>query len=211
MLWLWTWSTSTDVHWLLFFFFFFRKKRPCHFETFPFLICTEICSPCCYAVTFECTLFACLLQSRPASCLCFHSAGVGRTGTFIVIDSMIDMMHVEQRVDVFGFVSRIREQRCQLIQTDVRTDPLWPVVCEADSSARRSGPSKNKQTLGKQSRLCGEILFQTRTTSSLSSIASFFSSSDAVLLHLPGTPGVLSLWGHRARCVFSGGSPAQAS
>ncbi len=60
----------------------------------------------------------------PSSCLCFHSAGVGRTGTFIVIDSMIDMMHMEQRVDVFGFVSRIREQRCQLIQTDVSFDPV---------------------------------------------------------------------------------------
>lgn len=47
------------------------------------------------------------------------SAGVGRTGTFIVIDAMIDMMHAEQKVDVFGFVARIREQRSQLIQTDV--------------------------------------------------------------------------------------------
>uniref|UniRef100_A0A8C7KGE4 protein-tyrosine-phosphatase n=1 Tax=Oncorhynchus kisutch TaxID=8019 RepID=A0A8C7KGE4_ONCKI len=47
------------------------------------------------------------------------SAGVGRTGTFIVIDAMVDMMHVEQRLDVFGFVTRIREQRSQLVQTDV--------------------------------------------------------------------------------------------
>lgn len=54
---------------------------------------------------------------RFALCLC--SAGVGRTGTFIVIDAMIDMMHAEQKVDVFGFVSKIREQRSQLIQTDV--------------------------------------------------------------------------------------------
>lgn len=54
---------------------------------------------------------------RFASCLC--SAGVGRTGTFIVIDAMIDMMYAEQKVDVFGFVSKIREQRSQLIQTDV--------------------------------------------------------------------------------------------
>lgn len=51
--------------------------------------------------------------------LCPCSAGVGRTGTFIVIDAMIDMMHAEQKVDVFGFVSKIREQRSQLIQTDV--------------------------------------------------------------------------------------------
>ena len=62
------------------------------------------------------------------SCLLvpLRSAGVGRTGTFIVIDSMIDMMHMEQRVDVFGSVSRIREQRCQLIQTDVSVDPSRP-------------------------------------------------------------------------------------
>lgn len=35
-----------------------------------------------------------------------------------MIDAMIDMMHAEQKVDVFGFVSRIREQRSQLVQTE---------------------------------------------------------------------------------------------
>lgn len=40
---------------------------------------------------------------------------------------MIDMTHAEQKVDVFGFVSRIREQRSQLIQTDVRR-PLPPCL-----------------------------------------------------------------------------------
>ncbi|XP_028460041.1 receptor-type tyrosine-protein phosphatase epsilon [Perca flavescens] len=58
------------------------------------------------------------------------SAGVGRTGTFIVIDSMIDMMHMEQRVDVFGSVSRIREQRCQLIQTDMQYSFIYQALLE---------------------------------------------------------------------------------
>ncbi|KAI4812758.1 hypothetical protein KUCAC02_024126 [Chaenocephalus aceratus] len=58
------------------------------------------------------------------------SAGVGRTGTFIVIDSMIDMMHMEQRLDVFGSVSRIREQRCQLIQTDMQYSFIYQALLE---------------------------------------------------------------------------------
>lgn len=58
------------------------------------------------------------------SIVSFQSAGVGRTGTFIVIDAMIDMMHAEQKVDVFEFVSRIRNQRPQMVQTDVSSHRL---------------------------------------------------------------------------------------
>uniref|UniRef100_A0A8C9VSL8 Receptor-type tyrosine-protein phosphatase epsilon n=1 Tax=Scleropages formosus TaxID=113540 RepID=A0A8C9VSL8_SCLFO len=58
------------------------------------------------------------------------SAGVGRTGTFIVIDAMIDMMHAEQKVDVFGFVSRIRDQRSQLVQTDMQYSFIYQALLE---------------------------------------------------------------------------------
>uniref|UniRef100_A0AAR2LVQ3 Receptor-type tyrosine-protein phosphatase epsilon n=1 Tax=Pygocentrus nattereri TaxID=42514 RepID=A0AAR2LVQ3_PYGNA len=58
------------------------------------------------------------------------SAGVGRTGTFIVIDAMIDMKHEEQKVDVFGFVSRIRDQRSQLIQTDMQYSFIYQALLE---------------------------------------------------------------------------------
>lgn len=59
---------------------------------------------------------------------------MGRTGTFIVIDAMVDMMHAEQKVDVFEFVSRIRNQRPQMVQTDVSGAPRWlhgadPAAC----------------------------------------------------------------------------------
>uniref|UniRef100_A0AAX7U5H2 Receptor-type tyrosine-protein phosphatase epsilon n=1 Tax=Astatotilapia calliptera TaxID=8154 RepID=A0AAX7U5H2_ASTCA len=58
------------------------------------------------------------------------SAGVGRTGTFIVIDAMIEMMHAEQKIDVFGFVSKIREQRSQLIQTDMQYSFIYQALLE---------------------------------------------------------------------------------
>ncbi|KAM9466253.1 protein tyrosine phosphatase receptor type Eb isoform 1-T1 [Clarias gariepinus] len=58
------------------------------------------------------------------------SAGVGRTGTFVVIDAMMNMMLAEGRVDVFGFVSRIRNQRCQLIQTDMQYSFIYQALLE---------------------------------------------------------------------------------
>lgn len=150
----------------------------------------------------------------PPPCFCLHSAGVGRTGTFIVIDSMIDMMHMEQRLDVFGFVSRIREQRCQLIQTDVSIDPFRPAVPWTDSSTRCcSGRGVNKRGDMENNRGC-DAKNSRKQFGKLQVLLPCFplsSSSDAVLLHLPGSVGVLPVWRHRARCVLSGGPSAEAS
>ncbi|KAL1251239.1 hypothetical protein QQF64_019035 [Cirrhinus molitorella] len=48
------------------------------------------------------------------------SAGVGRTGTYIGIDAMIESLEAEGRVDIYGFVAKLRRQRCLMVQVEAQ-------------------------------------------------------------------------------------------
>jgi protein tyrosine phosphatase len=43
------------------------------------------------------------------------SAGVGRTGCFVVIDSMLERMKYENTVDIYGHVTCLRAQRNYMV------------------------------------------------------------------------------------------------
>ena len=51
----------------------------------------------------------------------FNSAGVGRTGAFIVIDIELQRAHKEHVVDPFGTVMKLRENRSNIVQTEVHS------------------------------------------------------------------------------------------
>ncbi|XP_041446533.1 receptor-type tyrosine-protein phosphatase C isoform X3 [Xenopus laevis] len=46
------------------------------------------------------------------------SAGVGRTGTYVSIDAMLEGLEAENRVDVYGYVVQLRRQRCLMVQVE---------------------------------------------------------------------------------------------
>ncbi|XP_076880405.1 receptor-type tyrosine-protein phosphatase C isoform X35 [Brachyhypopomus gauderio] len=48
------------------------------------------------------------------------SAGVGRTGTYIGIDAMIESLESEGRVDIYGYVAKLRRQRCLMVQVEAQ-------------------------------------------------------------------------------------------
>lgn len=50
------------------------------------------------------------------------SAGIGRTGTFIALDYLLEEGAAEHTIDVKGYIIALRRQRGKLIQTFVSYD-----------------------------------------------------------------------------------------
>ena len=55
-----------------------------------------------------------------------HSAGVGRTGTLITIDCVLEQLGEEKVVDIAGVIIHLRTQRMKMVQSLVN---LYHYIC----------------------------------------------------------------------------------
>ncbi|XP_041360433.1 multiple epidermal growth factor-like domains protein 10 [Gigantopelta aegis] len=75
------------------------------------------------------------------------SAGVGRTGTFIAAEYLMDQGLTEKKLDVFGCVSRLRQQRVKMVQTEAQYQFLHFLLLEWISSQSTGTVSENARQL----------------------------------------------------------------
>lgn len=84
-----------------------------------------------------------MLLTPPLSPSLSISAGVGRTGCFIVIDAMLERMKHEKSVDIYGHVTCMRAQRNYMVQTEDQYIFIHEALLEAATCGNTEVPARN--------------------------------------------------------------------
>ncbi|XP_019955949.1 protein tyrosine phosphatase receptor type Db isoform X10 [Paralichthys olivaceus] len=71
------------------------------------------------------------------------SAGVGRTGCFIVIDAMAERIKHEKAIDIYGHVTLMRSQRNYMVQTEDQYIFIHDALLEAVTCGNTEVPARN--------------------------------------------------------------------
>ncbi|XP_072366742.1 protein tyrosine phosphatase receptor type Fa isoform X7 [Scyliorhinus torazame] len=71
------------------------------------------------------------------------SAGVGRTGCFVVIDAMLERVKHEKTVDIYGHVTCMRAQRNYMVQTEDQYIFIHEALLEAATCGNTEVPARS--------------------------------------------------------------------
>ncbi|XP_017489002.1 PREDICTED: receptor-type tyrosine-protein phosphatase alpha-like [Rhagoletis zephyria] len=86
----------------------------------------------CTLISFiNCIRSSSLYQEDNSPMVVHCSAGIGRTGAFIVIDSMLRMAEKEKKIDVFGHFCKVRQQRINMVEKFAQYRFVYQVLLEA--------------------------------------------------------------------------------
>ncbi|XP_064602809.1 phosphatidylinositol phosphatase PTPRQ-like [Liolophura sinensis] len=90
--------------------------RQCHMKIWPDFGCPQ--SPQDLLTFHRAVRKVCPRSMNAPPILVHCSAGVGRTGTYIAVDCLLQQMRDHQEIDIFGRVLEMREHRSHMVQTE---------------------------------------------------------------------------------------------
>ncbi|KAJ8040910.1 Receptor-type tyrosine-protein phosphatase T [Holothuria leucospilota] len=61
-------------------------------------------------------------KTAPGHLLVHCSAGVGRTGTFIALYTLMDVIDTNTKIDIYGYVEQMRQDRIKMVQTETKIE-----------------------------------------------------------------------------------------
>ncbi|XP_047145976.1 receptor-type tyrosine-protein phosphatase S isoform X2 [Hydra vulgaris] len=95
-----------------------------------------------------CHRFRCLVPYSDKSLTVVHcSGGVGRTGVFILLDEMLQLIKSEQKVDIFNYFDTIRQNRMQMVQSKEQYIFVYDAIYEAVTCGQTCISISNFQTI----------------------------------------------------------------
>ena len=96
------------------------------------LVSCESCCTCPCKLKKESVKCAQLVAQNCIHTICFSdiyfppsSAGVGRTGTFIAVDAMMQRLKQKDDVDIYNFVTQMRTKRTFMVQNLVHRPTVY--------------------------------------------------------------------------------------
>lgn len=79
----------------------------------------------------------------PKATFLFRSAGVGRTGTLIALDIILQRIQQEKKINIYDTVKQLRRQRVKMVQTSEQYAFLYQSCLEYTTRSSRKSKTRS--------------------------------------------------------------------